>query len=239
MKNSLPAHIYKYVNFESLCAILTTKTLSFKSPKDFNDPFEGKFYNKSVVQHNVEQLLASQPEHIRKIFQGSSFLLQHHQMLSFFEYLINQNGYSCFSKNCDDLLMWAHYSYSHFGACIKFNTQRLQQIFPIIREIKYSNNYEDLNMYDDLNIAFNNIPFRKSLHWKYEQEIRVKSDKPGKISFDADCIEEVILGVNFRPTFEIFEKIVNEDKSLKFKISCMHTSGYEYKIQNNMTVNFT
>jgi len=236
MKQGIPKYIYKYVSFDYLCNILQNKTLNFKKPKDFNDPFEGKFYVKSFSQTQIDELKKNLPNHIKALFNQESVISQHIQIVDFFEAIINLNGYCCFSKNFDNLLMWAHYTRSHNGACLKFDTEKLIKSFPIIKAVTYSDNYEDLDIYSDLNKSIEDIPFRKSKHWKYEEEVRIKSTTVGDVPLDIECIEEVILGLHFRNTVKTFEKIIYNDKTLKFKVSAIHASSFDYTINNNYKI---
>lgn len=116
-------------------------------------------------------------------------------------------GVISFSKVWKNLLMWSHYSNSHKGFCLGFNTQKLieSQFFNNGCEVFYPNNYPLVNPFDNDIKKITSIFYNKSNDWSYEKEYRMtklfgyhRNDdefKKQKIFyFEDDFINEVILG---------------------------------------------
>lgn len=82
---------------------------------------------------------------------------------------------SCFSKNCDSLLMWSHYADQHRGMCVGYDYRALatsshENIYPV----SYGEKIDLLRkgkggkrLHASLNLV------RKALDWQYEYEWRI------------------------------------------------------------------
>jgi hypothetical protein len=141
---ALPKHLYKYEGFNiRSISNLKNNQIWFSVPKDFNDPFEFKFKLKSFSEEDyryqyerwyrnqepkggekIESLKKKFDEYTKQIFEG------------FYENFLNNGGVCCFSEKKDDILMWSHYSDSHKGFCLEFDTN--YEPFSEAKKINYS-----------------------------------------------------------------------------------------------------
>jgi hypothetical protein len=69
-----------------------------------------------------------------------------------------------------NILLWSHYSDSHRGFCIGFDTSKLP--FNLAIRVKYQDSYPTVSYPMDQNEALS-VLATKSSHWEYEQEYRV------------------------------------------------------------------
>lgn len=201
-----------------------------------NDPFEGRFYisserymkEKKPFFEVLENLMGKKID--QKLFDKAFESIQP-QMDRYTESI----RIACFSESISNLLMWSHYTNSHKGVCIYYDTEK---IISYIRETKgiyflpvvYS---EDLfeateNMVTSSeNIAINPALF-KGKCWEYEQEWRLLSYDYGnkrdisKINF-LGAIKRVDLGC----------KCTNDDRDKI--LSWCKTKGIEV-YQNKLSV---
>ena len=96
---------------------------------------------------------------------------------------------TCFSKRCDSILMWSHYSKSHTGVCIEYDRPNNDDFWDITYSRKrpkikleelisfmcaLSIIGEQFNHLLDKELMFKTTgPYlTKSIDWKYEQEVR-------------------------------------------------------------------
>ncbi|GAB3202198.1 hypothetical protein ABID22_003822 [Pontibacter aydingkolensis] len=133
-------------------------------------------------------------------------------------------GVLSLTKSCDNLTMWSHYSRSHEGFVIEFDSSN--EYFNRgknkggavwkLQEIKYSKVRPKLTLIDSklgenelLEFLIENILLTKSIHWEYEEEVRLiqnlsDSDKTltyneqeiHLFGFDSSAVKSVFLGVN-------------------------------------------
>jgi hypothetical protein len=133
------------------------------------------------------------------------FFIENWFTLEINEYMIN-----CFSRVPDQPLMWAHYANKHSGLCLIYDKNK---ILEGLNEIHNSFSFCSID-YDNQPIIElyetngtidykSNIPIisTKSVHWKYEDEVRIYSkrnmylDKSGStISIYKSALKGVIYG---------------------------------------------
>ncbi|MBF8962318.1 DUF2971 domain-containing protein [Pontibacter sp. FD36] len=136
----------------------------------------------------------------------------------------NRFGVLSLTKSCDNLTMWSHYSRSHEGFVIEFDSSN--EYFNSgknkggavgkLQEIKYTKVRPKLTLIDSklgenelLGFFIENILLTKSIHWEYEEEVRLiqslsDSDKTltyneqeiHLFGFDSSAVKSVFLGVN-------------------------------------------
>lgn len=136
----------------------------------------------------------------------------------------------CFSKNATNPLLWSHYADSHAGFCIRFQKEKLvSSLKPrLIGDVVYSDSPVDLftAFNDSVNVA-SDIIYRKSLCWKYEDEVRLihndfsenKDDFTKVEIYSKDAIDCVILGYNFDMSkLSELKEVVNSDSVIYKKI---------------------
>ena len=97
--------------------------------------------------------------------------------------------------------MWAHYSDSHRGFCLEFDSSKSGTIFWEAFRVVYQKKYPSVN-FMDIEKEYRKIVLTKSLHWKYEKEWRIIKNKqdggPGYYPFNPELLKGVILGANIQ-----------------------------------------
>lgn len=194
--------IYHYTSFENAVKILSNGTLYFSNPQKFNDPFDcnenlinTRLSRKGVtefVERNFKELDNSKKEKLinhligeKKLSNKISTSLTHNK---------KKIGVSCFSKICDNILMWSHYANKHKGVCIGFDTPFSTNEF-FLHPVNYLNKFEKKAYMDNPADTLLHWVLSKSHHWKYENEVRAVSHKNnGLLAFDLKNIGEVIFG---------------------------------------------
>lgn len=206
--------LYKYRSINNslgLKEIFTKNELYFPNPNQFNDPFDclprltvyknnSKINNffKSIIaanhsNFNRQQLKKEAKKYNRKaIFHDSKWLEETYKNFN------KDFGIYSLSEIRDDILMWSHYSDSHTGICLEFNSSGKDNIFREALKVRYQDDYPTVNVmnFSDFKNFFNAF-LVKSNHWKYEKErriIREPPQGPGKIIFPSELLTGVILG---------------------------------------------
>lgn len=109
-------------------------------------------------------------------------------------------GLFCVTPVCDNMLMWAHYSNSHKGFCVGFDSERLfENVLGRGGYINYTENYPEISpLLEDAFEIFIHKTNTKAKFWSYEVEYRIfKNINDGRIKvLSADTITEIILGCN-------------------------------------------
>ena len=117
------------------------------------------------------------------------------------KYVDHQVRLICFSKTAESMLMWSHYSDSHTGYCLEFNTQEMADAQRIgFYEIRYnSRNLRPLISLNRRTIEKYEMSVKvllvKSVHWKYEEEVRLI--RPGiehYFPFKPRALNRIIVG---------------------------------------------
>jgi hypothetical protein len=100
----------------------------------------------------------------------------------------------------DNFLMWSHYSNSHKGFVVGFNTKKLvNQAFGKFKPVNYTNEIPFISVIDDKNHSLmDKLIYTKSIAWQYEDEYRItKVLKPDTSSyFTSETLETIYLGFN-------------------------------------------
>lgn len=140
---------------------------------------------------------------------------------------LNRSYVSCFSKNATNHLLWSHYSKSHTGFCVRYKKDILiRDINPrLYDDVKYDDAAMDIfTALIDYNNVANKIIFRKSLCWKYEDEVRFIHNKFAMEEHERsiscihskDAIDCIILGLKFdMDRIEELKSIVEPDVLFK------------------------
>lgn len=192
-------YLYKYRSMQSIDVdrIITHNALFFPSPSRFNDPFDCK--TGFSLKHSTEKRLAkfhklivnillkdAPPQEKDKFIKeaverhkNNDIEFEEHILIAIRKGLEDSNdmtlGVQCFSKIPDHILMWSHYSDGHRGFVLQFDKYILDKLFKYSEKVVYSDNYPSLNQFVSKNsrTLFELFLFKKSTHWKYEQEWRI------------------------------------------------------------------
>jgi len=164
--------LYKYLSAGRI-DVLRNKNIRFTQPVAWNDPFEMKpVMMESLREHDRTGWLSI--EHIEYYYDVT--------------FNTNYHGLSL-TKNKNSLLMWSHYSNSHTGFMLEFDTNskffKSSTTNQLIK-IPYNNKRPDLYPNEIMEKAMNSIGlsdqeynqlikmfFTKSTCWRYEREWRL------------------------------------------------------------------
>lgn len=173
---------------------LILSQLWFSPPSSMNDQLEGLIKVKnpdfSPSLKSFKNFIKSNPSRDYYLWKADE-LIKSGNFLDFFienwfNLEINEYMITCFSRIPDQPLMWAHYANKHSGLCLIYDKDK---VLGGLQEIHTSFSYCSID-YDNQPIIelfenngtieyTSNIPIisTKSLHWKYEDEIRIFAKK--------------------------------------------------------------
>ena len=159
-------------------------------------------------------------------------------------------GIISLSRIWNNVLMWSHYTKSHSGVCIGFDSQdkffndfRKENLQVFLTPVIYGRNR--IQMPERDSIIPGEFLYSKSHDWRYEKEERLivslsqsaKTEKGDKFPIHLfkiphDLISEVILGANSSP--EIYSKMKEFTKNAKIKLYKAEISRYSYKVERRL-----
>lgn len=204
--------LYKYrsMNCDSILDIFINNKIFLSSPTNFNDPFESRpllTYHKSVKKRSKylreltkDRFPNTDNKTLNNLMKGKDELLTNSENIrKVYNSVLSTIGIYCLSEINDDLLMWAHYSDSHRGFCLEFDSSNNNTIFWEAFKVIYKNDYPLVNVMDIENPdEYPKIILRKSKHWKYEREWRIIKNEqdggPGHYQFSPELLKGVIFG---------------------------------------------
>ncbi|MES2330974.1 MAG: DUF2971 domain-containing protein [Bacteroidota bacterium] len=223
--------LYKYRDWKNPNhkSIVLSNELYIPTVGEINDPFDFKIppdytfldtsekqeaYILYLVESALPTLVKNQINIQNKIAELKiAFANQEHKKILEFEYALHTNsmidrhyGICSFSKRWDSILMWTHYSTSHTGICLGFNSTEIEklQYFGLWGAVEYRNEFPKINPLDPASLESMFIESHtKAKDWEYEQEYRfVKLWEPNppsleekKLILTEKCISEIILGL--------------------------------------------
>jgi len=216
---------YRPIN-EYTQKILTHNELFFNSPDNFNDPYDTYFDIEgiNITSKKKDNMLNAVREKTR---------------------------ICCFSRRCDNILMWSHYADKHKGLCIEFDT--LYDSNDITwKKLKLKVNYKN-NELSKLNLGVDShegdkhlreVFAKKSVHWKYEKEtrlIKIQGENEKFLKYVYTCSSKAITGVIFgakmayKDKVEYFNLNLIKDKKVhsKFKFYEATISKTKYEVERN------
>jgi len=211
----VPPLLYKYCAFNEWTASIFQKNeLYFRSPNDFNDPFD------SIVRFTCEGSKQQKErfirEHIRLFYPHlsatealsreetfTSGRMDNELMQSIEAEFMERRrriGVYCMTKEKKHVLMWSHYANWHTGFCLEFKTDDL--FFQSVQPVSYPP-YSEVPCINLLIPDWNEVISRgaaglltKAKEWEYEHEWRiidlVNGAKPRQ--FPPRALHAVILG---------------------------------------------
>lgn len=220
--------IYKYLSFKDGLRVLFNKSIKFSRPTDFNDPFDcyyelltfnitEKFINDQInkgilVLDDYEKSLTKIQliNHLKKVYTFDNEIVA-----DTFKDGLNQVWISCFSKIYDEVLMWSHYGDMHKGVCIGFNLKGLSETFDFIpSKVIYKKDFKKVDYCLNATKAMEYLISCKSLNWKYEKEIRLRTNKvrcskmsdEGIVPIVSESISQIIFGCNCNFDFRTLQE---------------------------------
>lgn len=163
--------VYKYMSLAGLDACLANRTIRFTKPANFNDPFDCAASTGGTRQGlNIRTAGSTNADRL--------FCIR------------NAIGVLSLTRNPLNQLMWAHYGQNHTGGviaidaeaagleCTKLNIITASTGNIIYTTVRPSVDSDDLPYHDEISGQNNRLMLErlflyKSLHWSYEEEVRV------------------------------------------------------------------
>lgn len=235
-EKKLPSMLYKYRSFDGYTeSIFTNNQLWFSSVEEFNDPFDGRIYEKTGYK----------PEDVKSFFQKMDVEEQNKKPILFYEKKkpgtlqkiaqvarfknISTCGILSLSKCRSNILMWSHYSKFHTGFVMGFRVIDSPDFFITPYEVQYFKDYPSVNYIKNPIETINTGISAKSIQWEYEEEYRIVKEKNvGLHSFNPIALKEVILGVRTeKENIDRMMRLLSDPKYSHvsiFKASCSKTT---------------
>jgi hypothetical protein len=220
---NIPDILYKYRDWDDGYhrRLLVNNEVYFATPRQFNDPFDCaipfRYDEKDLTEENIFKKalalgkkayphlddtklheLAYKSQQEKRVFDTHVLEKQDKERQEHF------NQEFCvlsLTTKRENFLMWSHYSKSHSGFCVGFNSAKLYhqsrgQLGPVI----YSVEFPKFGLFDHHMEHFIKYVYHKSTIWEYEQEYRLlKEKKYGQVvNVTNDTIEEIILGTKMK-----------------------------------------
>lgn len=163
--------VYKYMTLQGLDACLNQRTIRFTKPVNFNDPFDcAAAADEPTEVFNIHLAGSTNADKLFRIRNGIGIL--------------------SLTRNPLNPLMWAHYGENHSGGVVAIDTEEAglecteANIIPasagnvIYTTVRPSVEGEHLPDYHEITAEHDRLLLErlflyKSLHWSYEEEIRV------------------------------------------------------------------
>ncbi|KAF0129146.1 MAG: hypothetical protein FD155_2635 [Bacteroidetes bacterium] len=240
----IPTELYKHTTISNnLYKTLANAELWFAAPTSFNDPFDCQIndqtnwtddnireYVTKTVQTSGEEI---DPEDVVRGNQQNPGNFNKF-FTSNLKKLLSTQGVACFLPTPENLLLWAHYSDSHKGVCLKFDITKDEDLFALTFAVKYpkDNKYPHFDYLTQRDQLVNKAMLTKSIHWKYEDEIRVLKPNFGNHPFAKECLKEIIFGCHADPNeIRTIRQIVTNAKYPDLKLKQVKLKENEYGIE--------
>lgn len=183
---------YQPLCLDNLEDLLLRNRVKFSNPENFNDPWDCKpTFSRSILddpavyQRYVDYAIDIQRRHFgideseeqrqRTVLASDrEFMEARIDELSaaMHEAILKDYRVYCMATKPDTFLMWAHYSRSHSGICLGFDTH--SELFCGALRVSYLASYPkiDFSSEDEVKLLHDTL-LVKSTHWSYEEEFRV------------------------------------------------------------------
>jgi hypothetical protein len=218
-KRPITAYAFRKCNIH-LYQALINEQLNISSPTTFNDPFDCSFIELMDKEYQIPSL-------VRQVY------IDCLKIACFIKQLQTTNIVNNRKKEPINNLMWAHYTDSHKGICIKYNLDNItsqldydkKNVIAYFKKIKYSDEDITQKRLSDLLIE---SAFIKGKEWEYEKELRFfYYDVNGHGEHDTidipNCIEAIYFGLKCSEKDK--KTIINIMKDKKLVIRDIH--GYD------------
>ena len=144
--------LYRYRSMESkeLQGIFENREIYLPNPTSFNDPFECRpnlimYKQKLSTELYIRGLRKRlRPNYNKRQAEGyisnvKIILSDTERLQKVYENFMKGTGIYCLSTVMDDILMWSHYSDSHKGLCLEFDTTKEIMLFGQAFKVNYGN----------------------------------------------------------------------------------------------------
>ncbi|MNK09777.1 hypothetical protein D3C87_277530 [compost metagenome] len=233
-----PQHLYRFRQLDdNFNGILENNAMWFSNPNGFNDPFDCKVNLED--EYEKEYVISW----LQKNGMSLAYATHHQSILSKEEWKrivesrlesVMANSYiCCFAEEKENLLMWSHYTGSHQGVCLKFDITVDPDFFITPVRVNYTEIYPKENYIKDSGKTIMSILTSKSIHWKYEKEIRVVKPvaEENKFFFKKEALVEIIFGCKTELSkIEEIKNLAQECGYHHLKFSKAELDSNEYKL---------
>ena len=197
--------LYKYVALDIGESIVITSTLKFTNPLKFNDPFDCNILRLKFDLTTIDPVVKAEVSFLREKF-GNDPRVTDELLQTGYEKgqidKIKKSSVCCFSHIPDNLLMWAHYSNKHFGACLIFDNSVADK-FISVPDTRLTEGTVDYAPFTIINYLENKVEgikklfTTKSIDWEYENEYRIIIlEQEGLVRFNPKFLTGIIFGMN-------------------------------------------
>lgn len=169
-----PERLYRYYSPSGIETALFNNTLRWLLPCEENDPFEAlaRCWDKEAVREKARGLRPEDWLFLEGVLDPKRAQKKASHVAAFVS----------FSASEKSVLMWAHYAMNYTGACLEFDSHRLQQI-NCLKRISYVDPqderpecpllYGNLMEEEEYQKRVEEFLCRKSKDWSYEREWRL------------------------------------------------------------------
>ncbi len=266
-------YLYRYRKFnENTIKEILNGELFFSLPSELNDPYdclpifetEGSIEEYKKLYKNIRKKyhyneLSNEEIDIRVQEEFDESKITDKEALSDFInksmlHSRSQVYVCCFSENCDNTLMYAHYANDHTGICLEYNFPSLASQFEILGKVNYETERPIIKFIDGFDMGEKEYSKRflltKSKPWEYESEHRIiafpltdegklldsvipVSSKHRLIKLKANTLMGIVLGykISDKNQTMLIDKIRSNNLEIKIYKASPSLSDYKMEIK--------
>jgi len=245
VERKIPTELYKHMTItNNLYKTIVNAELWFAAPTSFNDPFDCQINDQTNwTDDNIRNYVRRTSQANGEIIDPEDVVRKNQQTPGSFnnfftenlKKLLSKQGVACFLPNANNLLLWAHYSAAHTGVCLKFDISQDEDLFALTFAVKYSKDYPSYDYLKERDQLVNKAMLTKSMHWEYEDEIRVFRTKFGNHNFAKKSLKEIIFGCKADPNEirTIRQLVINANyPDLKLRQVKLKNNEYDVEIDD-------
>ncbi|HYF66628.1 MAG TPA: DUF2971 domain-containing protein [Ohtaekwangia sp.] len=256
--DSIPKLLYKYRDWSNPFQkrLLTDVEIYLSAPNQFNDPFDAaipfRYDENDLTPENIflkylEVGKREYPKHNETQLHELAFDYQRRNLLFDEHHLEEQNsimqrefnkqyGILSLCDNKNNFLMWSHYSNSHKGFCVGFDSEKLfEQTTGQIGPVIYQDEFPKFGLFEDLIHQSIKATYTKSSIWAYEKEWRIMKAKISNriVKLQNETIKEIILGNKMAQSekFTIIELAAKQFPGAEVYEIKMHKTKFQLELQ--------
>ena len=241
-QGKIPTELYKHTTISNnLYKTLINAEFWFAAPTSFNDPFDCQINDQTLwTDDTIRDYVKRTAQATGQKIDPEDVVRKNQQIPGSFnkfftdnlKKLLSKKGVACFLPKPDNLLLWAHYSASHTGVCLKFNITKDPDLFAFTFAVKYSKDYPHFDYLTERDKLVNKAMLTKSIHWGYEDEIRVIKDNFGNHPFAKESLKEIIFGCKADPNeIRTIRQIVRSANYPDLKLRQVNLKHNEYDVE--------
>jgi len=147
-------------------------------------------------------------------------------------------GIYALSKTCLDELLWAHYGNSHFGFCIEYDLDLIDNGYKTYKlnkiDVSYIDSPPEIDI-QDFNKKYDEQIFKiagyKSKRWEYEEEVRLVTNISGIYPYPPQCLKSIYFGLRME---ERERKIIMDrlqDRGISYYEIIQIPNSYKFDIK--------